>query len=119
MKNSKIGIKVFAIVAGIIIVITVLSILFCVTVLPGLKYHTAIKNAQDGNYTVAVKGLYKLNYKNSEELLQEYAFEAGKNLYEAGDKKNANVFFGIAATSGYDSDIEKQAYKLFEETSEE
>lgn len=118
MKNSKTGIKVAVIIVAIVAAITALSILFCVTVLPGMKYNTAVKNAQNGNYTLAVKGLYKLNYKNSEELLQEYAFEAGKDLYELGDKKNANIYFGIAATSGFDPDIEKQAYKLFEETSE-
>ena len=35
-----------------------------------------------------------------------------------GDKKSANVYFAIAATNGFDPDIEKEAYRLYEETKE-
>lgn len=118
MKKNRVGLKVFGILMIIIAAITALAIAFCITILPILKYNTAIKNAEKGNYTLAVKGLYKMDYKNSEELLQEYAFEAGKDILENGDKKSANVYFAIAATNGFDPDIEKEAYRLYEETKE-
>ena len=115
MENKRVGLKVTGIMVGIIAAITALALIFSVTLLPVMKYNTAIKNAAAGNYELAVKGLYELDYKDSENLLQEYALGAAKQLLKSENKKDAAAYLSLAIDSGDSEEISKEAQALYEE----
>ncbi len=114
MENKSVGLKVTGIMVGIIAAITALALIFSVTLLPVMKYNTAVKNAGIGNYELAVKGLYELDYKDSENLLQEYALSAAKQLLKSENKEDAQAYLSLAIDSGDSEEISKEAQALYE-----
>lgn len=114
MENKNVGLKVTGIMVGIIAAITALALIFSVTLLPVMKYNTAVKNAAAGNYELAVKGLYELDYKDSEKLLQEYALNAAKQVLSTENKEPASAFLTIAISSGENAEIANEAKDLYE-----
>lgn len=113
MENKRVGLKVTGIMLGIIAGITALALIFSVTLLPVMKYNTAIKNAGIGNYALAVKGLYELDYKDSEKLLQEYALSAAKQALST-EGEDAQAYLTIAISSGDNVEIANEAKDLYE-----
>lgn len=101
MENEvkHVGLKVTGLVLGIIAVIALIAVIFSFTALPGIKYNNAEKNAAAGNYDVAVRILNGMDYKDSAQKFGEYALEAGKQFYEAGDIDNASLYLTYAAQS--------------------
>ena len=114
MENKNVGLKVTGIMVGIIAAITALALIFSVTLLPVMKYNTAVKNAAAGNYELAVKGLYELDYKDSEKLLQEYALSAAKQLLQSENKESAAAYLSLAINSGENEKISSEAKALYE-----
>ena len=114
MENKRVGLKVTGIMLGIIAGITALALIFSVTLLPVMKYNTAIKNAGIGNYELAVKGLYELDYKDSEKLLQEYALSAAKQALSTEGSEAAQAYLSIAISSGDNAEIANEAKDLYE-----
>lgn len=115
MKNKRIGPKVTCIVLGIIAGVALLAVIFRFTLLPVWKYNIAIENAEKGNYALATRGMHNLDYKNSEELGQEYSLEAAKQLIEEGDIESAKIYLTVAITTGENEEIRAEAVKLFED----
>lgn len=114
MENKRIGLKVTGIVSGIIAGVVLLAVIFRFTALPLWKYNVAVSNAEKGNYALATRGMHELDYKDSENLGQSYALEAGKSFIEAGDKESAKVYLSVAITTGENEEIRDEAVKLFE-----
>ena len=116
MKTYKIGLKVTGIVLGVVAVITVLAIVFSITLMPVIKYNVAVKNASTGNYVLAAKGMHEIvDYKDADRKFQEYVFSAGKKALESGDKQTAKVYVAEAAVSTADLEISSEAQKLLME----
>lgn len=114
MENKRIGLKVTGIILGIIVVVTLLAVIFRFTILPVWKYNVAIDNAAKGEYALATRGLYNLDYKDSEALGQEYSLEAAKQLIEAGDTESAKMYLTVAITTGENEEIRAEATEIFE-----
>ena len=114
MDNKKIGLKVTGVVLGIIAGVVILAVIFQHTLLPVWKYNVAVSNAEKGNYALATRGMHELDYKDSANLGQSYALEAGKSFIEAGDTESAKVYLSVAITTGENEEIRAEAVKLFE-----
>lgn len=114
MENKRIGLKVTGIVLGIIVAVVLFAVIFRFALLPVWKYNVAIDNAAKGEYALATRGMYELDYKDSENLGQSYALEAGKSFVEAGDAESAKVYLSVAVTTGDNEEIRTEAVKLFE-----
>ena len=114
MENQRIGLKVTGIVTGIIAGVILLAVIFQHTLLPVWKYNVAVANAEKGDFALATRGMHELNYKDSENLGQNYALQAGKSFVDAGDIESAKVYLSIAVTTGEDEDIRAEAVALFE-----
>ena len=94
---NKVALKVTGIIVGIIAVCVVLGIFVGVPLLRNLKYNNAVKNAEAGNYVVALEELVGIdNYKDVKEKKQTYALEAAKQFYEHGDLDSALSFIEVA-----------------------
>lgn len=115
MENKRIGLKVTGIILGIIAVVVLLAVLFGSFVMPVWKYNVAVDNAAKGEYALATRGLYNLDYKDSEALGQKYALEAGKQYIEAADTQMAMTYLDVAINTGDNEDIRNEAKKLFDE----
>ncbi len=117
MKIKKAGLKITGIVLGMIAGVTALSIIFSITLLPVMKYNTAVKNAESGNYTLAVKGLMELKseYKDSEKKKQEYALEAGKAFLSEGNRDEALKYLDFARVYAVDKTVAEKAQRLYDE----
>ena len=114
MENKRIGLKVTGIVVGIIVAVIVMALIFQYTLLPVWKYNVAVSNAEKGNYALATRGMHNLGYKDSENLGQGYALEAGKAFIEAGDVESAKIYLSVAITTGDNEEIRTEAVGLFE-----
>ncbi len=115
MENKRIGLKVTGIVLGIIVGVILLAVIFRFTALPVWKYNVAINNAAKGEYALATRGLYDINYKDSDALAQEYALEAGKQFIEANDTEMAMTYLAVAINSGDNEGIRNEAMTLYDE----
>ncbi len=114
MENKRIGLKVTGIVLGIIAGVVILAFIFQKALLPVWKYNVAVSNAEKGDYALATRGMHELNYKDSANLGQSYALEAGKSFIEAGDVESAKVYLSVAVTTGDNEEIRAEAVELFE-----
>ncbi len=114
MENKRIGLKVTGIIVAIIVGVTLLAVIFRFTLLPVWKYNVAISNASKGDYALATRGMYELDYKDSEALGQEYALAAGKKLVEDGKVDEAKMYLTVAITTGENEEFRAEAVKLFE-----
>lgn len=117
MDNKKVALKIVGILGGVIVCIVVLAAVFSLKIAPIMKYNTAVKNAEAGEYALAVKGLSELKseYKDSEKKKQEYALEAGKQFMEEGNTEAATAYLGFAGSLSADSELAKEAQELFNE----
>lgn len=112
-KNSKVGFKVAGILLGIIAIIVLAALIFIKTVLPGIMYNNAIKQAEQGNYYEAYKILIKCeNYKDSLEKRGEYILNVGENCLNVGKIDEALKFFD-AAYSSQNSEASKKAAEYY------
>ncbi len=114
MENKRVGLKVTGIVTGIIAAVVLLAVIFRFTVLPVWKYNVAVSNAEKGNYALATRGMHNLNYKDSENLGQGYALEAGKDYIESEDTESAKLYLSVAITTGENEEIRNEAKELFD-----
>ncbi|MBR0366188.1 MAG: hypothetical protein IJH94_05245 [Clostridia bacterium] len=88
--------KVIGLVVGIIAAIVLAAVLVSVTVLPGVRYNMAAKLAAQGDYETAAQRLKGLDYKDSQEKLDEYASIVVKTYIDAGEKDKAVAFLRSA-----------------------
>ena len=79
MENKRIGLKVTGIVLGIIVAVVLFAVIFRFALLPVWKYNVAIDNAAKGEYALATRGMYELDYKDSAKL-RKFISERGKIL---------------------------------------
>lgn len=94
---NKVALKVTGIIVVIIAVCVLLGIFVGAPLLRNLKYNNAVKNAEAGNYAVALEELDGIdNYKDVKEKKQTYALEAAKKFYEQGDLDSALSFIIVA-----------------------
>ena len=116
MENRKAGLKVFGIVAAIFVVVLAMSLVFSTVFAPIMKYNTAVKNAEKGNYVLAFKGLYELkkDYEDSELKKQEYALKAGKGLLEGGNMEMALPYIDYARNMTADEALTKEAQEIYD-----
>lgn len=116
-KVNHVGLKVAGLVVGIIAGIALISVIFSLTALPGIKYRNAEKNAAEGKYDVAARILYNMDYKDSKRKLGEYALIAGEEYLKKGDTDNASIYLTYAANSENEEAAEKA--KSYFKSSEE
>ncbi len=115
MENKRIGLKVTGIVLGIIAGVALLAVIFRFTALPVWKYNVAINNAEKGEYALATRGLYDINYKDSDVLAQKYALEAAKQLIDGGDAEMAMTYLTVAINSGDNEEVRNEAMVLYDQ----
>ncbi len=96
---KHVALKVIGLVICIIAAIALISVIFSLTVLPGIKYSNAQKNAAAGNYDAAARILYKMDYKDSKQRFGEYALAAGEKYLNEGDIENASIYLTYALNS--------------------
>lgn len=96
---KHLGLKVAGFVIGIIAGISVISVIFSLTVIPVIKYNNANKNAALENYDVAARILVNMTYKDSEQKFGEYALAAGEKFLNEGDMEKASLYLTYAAQS--------------------
>ena len=113
-----VGLKVTGLVIGIIAAIALISVIFSLTVLPVIKYNNAQKNAAAGNYDVAARILYNMDYKDSKQRFGEYSLAAGEKYLSEGDIENASIYLTYALNSEND-EASAKAQEYFNEGSEE
>lgn len=122
MENKEdvkhVGLKVTGLVIGIIAAIALISVIFSLTVLPVIKYNNAQKNAEAGNYDVAARILYNMDYKDSKQRFGEYSLAAGEKYLSEGDIENASIYLTYALNSEND-EASAKAQEYFNEGSEE
>lgn len=112
MNNKKVAFKIIGIVVAIIVGAAALAVAFRFTILPVWKYNTAVSNAEKGEYALATRGMYQLNYKDSYNLGQEYAMNAAKQLIDAGENDAAVPYLQVAITTGENNDLRGEAIEL-------
>ncbi|MDD6763079.1 MAG: hypothetical protein PUD92_05540 [Clostridiales bacterium] len=121
MENKEdvkyVGLKVTGLVIGIIAAIALISVIFSLTVLPVIKYNNAQKNAEAGNYDVAARILYNMDYKDSKQRFGEYSLAAGEKYLSEGDIENASIYLTYALNSEND-EASAKAQEYFNEGSE-